>query len=287
MKILMTFFLLLPNLIFAQIISGKIIDEQNQPIKNSSVEVEIPSQDPIITESNENGEFNFELHQAQLFTIYIKEFGYQEFEKTYQANSENYLIITLQKDETINLKDVVVSSQKPLLKRKIDRIEFNVENTPLQNLSAWDIVKNTPNVLLKNEQLSVRGNTQILVTINDKKTLMSQDDLKQLLENTDGATVSSVEVITNPPAKYEASGSAIINIKMKKNVLSGYKGQISTRYHQSIYSKGMIGTSQSYNTEKWQLTGSYYLVNGKYVRKNFDVTTYEKDQTRWESDMIR
>ena len=287
MKIVITFFLLLPNLIFAQIISGKIIDEQNQPIKNSSIEVEIPSQDPIVAESNENGEFNFELHQAQSFTIYIKEFGYQEFEKTYQANSENSLIITLQKDETINLKDVVFSSQKPLLKRKIDRIEFNVENTPLQNLSAWDIVKNTPNVLLKNEQLSVRGNTQILVTINDKKTLMSQDDLKQLLENTDGATVSSVEVITNPPAKYEASGSAIINIKMKKNVLSGYKGQIATRYHQSIYSKGMLGTTQSYNTEKWQLTGSYYFVNGKYVRKNFDVTTYEKDQTRWESDMIR
>lgn len=287
MKIVMTFFLLLPNLIFAQIISGKIIDEQNQPIKNSSIEVEIPSQDPIITESNENGEFNFELHQAQSFIIYIKEFGYQELEKTYQSNSENSLIITLQKDETINLKDVVVSGQKPLLKRKIDRIEFNIENTPLQNLSAWDIVKNTPNVLLKNDQLSVRGNTQILVTINDKKTLMSQDDLKQLLENTDGATVSSVEVITNPPAKYEASGSAIINIKMKKNVLSGYKGQIATRYHQSIYSKGMLGTTQSYNTEKWQLTGSYYFVNGKYVRKNFDVTTYEKDQTRWESDMIR
>ena len=198
MKILMTFFLLLPNLIFAQIISGKIIDEQNQPIKNSSVEVEIPSQDPIIIESNENGEFNFELQQASTFTIYIKEFGYQEFEKTYQANSENYLIITLQKDETINLKDVVVSSQKPLLKRKIDRIEFNVENTPLQNLSAWDIVKNTPNVIMKNDQLSVRGNTQILVTINDKKTLMSQDDLKQFLENTDGTTVSSVEVITIP-----------------------------------------------------------------------------------------
>ena len=65
MKIVMTIFLLLPNLIFAQIITGKIIDEQNQPIKNSSIEVEIPSQDPIITESNENGEFNFELHQTQ------------------------------------------------------------------------------------------------------------------------------------------------------------------------------------------------------------------------------
>ncbi|WP_312556978.1 outer membrane beta-barrel family protein [Empedobacter brevis] len=279
--------LFFPQLIFAQLTTGKLIDEQNQAIKNSSVEVEIPSLEPIVLETDENGQFSFELNQAKSFSIYIKEFGYQEFEEVYQTDNLKPFTITLKKDESIQLKDVIVSGQKPLLKRKIDRIEFNVENTPLQNLSAWDIVKNTPNVILKNDQLSVRGNTQILVTINDKKTLMTQDELKQLLENTDGSTVSSVEVITNPPAKYEASGSAIINIKMKKNVLSGYKGQVAARYHQSIYSKGMLGTSQSYNTDKWQLTGSYYFVNGKYVRKNFDVTTYEQDKSRWESDMIR
>ena len=242
--------LFFPQLIFAQLTTGKLIDEQNQAIKNSSVEVEIPSLEPIVLETDENGQFSFELNQAKSFTIYIKEFGYQEFEEFYQADNLKPFTITLKKDESIQLKDVIVSGQKPLLKRKIDRIEFNVDNTPLQNLSAWDIVKNTPNVILKNDQLSVRGNTQILVTINDKKTLMTQDELKQLLENTDGTTVSSVEVITNPPAKYEASGSAIINIKMKKNVLSGYKGQVATRYHQSIYSKGMLGTSQSYNTDK-------------------------------------
>lgn len=287
MKTIVYILLLFPSIIFAQVITGKLMDEQNNPLTKNSIEIEIPSQDPIITESNENGEFSFELHQAKLFTIYIKEFGYQEFEETYQTNNTKSIQIVLKKDETINLKDVVVSAQKPLLKRKIDRIEFNVENTPLQNLSAWDIVKNTPNVLLKNNQLSVRGNTQILITINDKKTLMTEDQLKQLLENTDGATVFSVEIITNPPAKYEASGSAIINIKMKKNVLSGYKGQIAARYHQSIYSKGMLGTTQSYNTEKWQLTGNYYFVNGKYVRKNFDVVTFQDDKTRWESDMIR
>ncbi|MFV0157646.1 carboxypeptidase-like regulatory domain-containing protein [Empedobacter falsenii] len=237
MKTIVYILLLFPSIIFAQVITGKLMDEQNNPLTKNSIEIEIPSQDPIITESNENGEFSFELHQAKLFTIYIKEFGYQEFEENYQTNNTKSIQIVLKKDETINLKDVIVSAQKPLLKRKIDRIEFNVENTPLQNLSAWDIVKNTPNVLLKNNQLSVRGNTQILITINDKKTLMTEDQLKQLLENTDGATVFSVEIITNPPAKYEASGSAIINIKMKKNVLSGYKGQIAARYHQSIYSK--------------------------------------------------
>jgi hypothetical protein len=116
---------------------------------------------------------------------------------------------------------------------------------------------------------------------------MTQEQLKQLLENTDGNNVSSVEVITNPPAKYEAQGSAIINIKMKQNVLSGYKGRISTRYTQATYAKGLIGTSQSYNTDKWQLTGNYNFVTGDYVRKNFDVVVFDKDKTRWESDMVR
>jgi hypothetical protein len=116
---------------------------------------------------------------------------------------------------------------------------------------------------------------------------MTQEQLKQLLENTDGNNVSSVEVITNPPAKYEAQGSAIINIKMKQNVLSGYKGRISTRYTQATYAKGLIGTSQSYNTDKWQLTGNYNFVSGDYVRKNFDVVVFDKDKTRWESDMVR
>ena len=73
-------------------------------------------------------------------------------------------------------------------------------------------------------------------------------------------------------------GSAIINIKMKQNILSGYKGRISTRYHQSIYAKGKIGTSQSYNTGKWQLSGNYDFVTGDYVRKNFDVVTFNQDK---------
>ena len=288
MKIILYIFTLTTSFISAQNITTKLIDDENKPLSAISIEVETSSKKNYDLTSDKNGDFNFELEQASSFTIYIKEFGYQEFEQEFKTNEIKFpLTILLKKNETINLKDVVVSAQKPLVKRKIDRLEFNVENTPLQNLSAWDIVKNTPNVLLKNDQLSVRGNTQILVTINDKKTLMTQDELKQLLENTDGSTVSSIEVITNPPAKYEASGSAIINIKMKKNVLSGYKGQLSTRYHQATYAKGMLGTSQSYNKDKWQLSGSYYFVNGKYMRKNFDVTTYEEAKTRWESDMTR
>ncbi|WP_343535541.1 outer membrane beta-barrel family protein [Pedobacter sp.] len=192
-----------------------------------------------------------------------------------------------EKDTTIVLNTVSVSGKKPLLKRKADRLEFNIENTPLQNLSGWDILKNTPNVVVKNEELTIRGSSQILVTINDKKTLMSQEQLKAFLENTDGKNISSIEVITNPPAKYEAQGGAVLNIKMKQNKLLGYKGTLSSRYHQSIYAKGRLGLAQSFNTDKLQVSGNYDFVSGNYVRKNFDVVIFDNNNTRWESDMVR
>ena len=272
----------------AQTISGKILDSKEIGLENITIEIETSSNEDLLITSNNHGEFNFTVQSSSFFILYIKEYGYKEFEKKYFVKDLHLPIeIILENDELVNLETVNINSKKPLIKRKIDRLEFNVDDTPLQNLSAWDILKNTPNIILKNDQLSVRGNTQILVTINDKKTMMSQEELRQLLENTDGSTIYSVEVITNPPAKYEASGSAIINIKTKKNLLSGYKGQIYTRYHQTKYAKVMIGTSHSYNKNKWQLNGSYYFVNGKYFRSNYDVTTYTDAKTRWESDMIR
>lgn len=190
-------------------------------------------------------------------------------------------------DSLYLMPSVEITARRNMLKRKVDRLEFTVDRTPLQSLNAWEILRNTPNVVVKNEVLSVRGNTSIIVTINDKRTLMTPEELKQFLENTNGDQIYSIEVITNPPAKYEAEGAAVINIKMKQNKLTGYKGSVSARYHQSMYAKGRLGLMQSYNTEKWQLSGNYTFVSGDYMRQNFDVVTYEQQKTRWESDMVR
>jgi len=282
MKIYISLLLLFPVFIWSQNIKGHIENENQEPISDSRIEI---NDNPSVFYSDKEGNFSLEGISKFPVSIVIKKTDYQDYEIILEDNQS--LNIILKKDTIKSIESVNIKGNKPLLKRKIDRLEFNVDKTPLQNLNAWDILKSTPNILVKNEELSVRGNSQIIVTINDKKTLMTQEQLKQLLENTDGNNVSSVEVITNPPAKYEAQGSAIINIKMKQNVLSGYKGRISTRYTQSTYAKGLLGTSQSYNTDKWQLTGNYNVVTGDYVRRNFDVVIFDKDETRWESDMVR
>ncbi len=77
-----------------------------------------------------------------------------------------------------------MTKRKPVVKRKVDRLEFNVENSNISSLNAWEILKNTPGVTTNNNVLRIKGSTGILVTINDKKVMLSGDELKNLLENT-------------------------------------------------------------------------------------------------------
>ena len=77
------------------------------------------------------------------------------------------------------------------------------------------------------------------------------------MENTQGSDVKSVEVITNPPAKYEASGSAVLNIVLKQNKLEGYRGYVTGKYVQSIYPKGVRSIAQYYKKVKISAMASY------------------------------
>ena len=195
------------------------------------------------------------------------------------------LILTLKKNEQV-IEAVTMSHKKPMVKRKVDRLEFNVENSNISSLNAWEILKKTPNVTANNDVLAVKGSTGILITINDKKIMMSGDELKAFLENTQGDDIRSVEVITNPPAKYEAQGSAVLNIIMKKNKVEGYKGVLSSKYVQTQYAKGNIGLSQYYRKNKLSLMAAYYYGSGTYYREGTDYVHYQEDQTRWVSTCL-
>lgn len=265
-----------------QTVQGNIRNKNNEAIPEAIIEIAALK---ISTKSDAQGNFRIDSIASWPVDLKISKEKYLDLLISVE-NTEN-LEITLEKDSLTTIETVNLKTSKPVLKKKIDRLEFNIENTPLQNLSAWDILKNTPGVLLKNDELTVRGSNQIVVTINDKRTLMTGEQLKQLLENTEGNSVSAVEVITSPPAKYDAQGGAVLNIKMKKNVLSGYKGRISTRYTQATYARALAGFAQSYNRKRWQLTSSYNFSAGDFVRYNFDVVTFDAQKTRWESDLVR
>lgn len=281
------FFLCFPVLILAQKAGGTIVNTENE--KLSSVKVEVyNAQNALIKEikTDENGQFTLEGIAEQEVKLVIKNQGYSLFERKLDLKEPEPLNIVLKK-ESQEIEGVVMTKRKPLVKRKVDRLEFNVENSNISSLNAWEILKNTPGVTINNSVLSVKGSTGILVTINDKKIMLTGDELKNLLENTQGDEVKSVEVITNPPAKYEASGSAVLNIVLKKNKIEGYRGILSSKYVQTQYAKGVFGLSQYYKKDKLSLMGSYYKGLGTYYREGTDYVNYPESQTRWVSTMNR
>ena len=187
MKTQILMLMILPAMILSQSIKGHIENDNQEAVAEAKIEV---SNRKEIIISDAKGDFIIEKPFSFPLTVTISKQNYRDYDIILE-NSDPLTII-LKKDTVKTIETVTIKANKPMLKRKIDRLEYNVDKTPLQNLNAWEILKSTPNVLVKNEELSVRGNSQIIVTINDKKTLMSQEQLKQLLENTDGNNVSSV-----------------------------------------------------------------------------------------------
>lgn len=279
-----------PVMAFSQLfkINGKIINEKNENI--SEVKIEVFDQKNSLlqtTNTDENGNFNLEEISENQVKLVINDLEYKKFEEEIDLSKSNQTLkIVLQKDIS-DIEGVVINKQKPLIKRKIDRLEFNVENSNISSLNAWEILKKTPGIVFSNDVFKIKGSSAILVTINDKRVMLTGNELKNLLENTQGNDIKSVEVITNPPAKYEASGSAVLNIVMKKNNLEGYRGTVVTKYVQTQYAKGLTGISQYYKKGKISLMGSYYRGFGDYYREGTDYVHYLEDKTMWISKLNR
>ncbi|MDA6069932.1 TonB-dependent receptor family protein [Flavobacterium sp. AC] len=275
-------------------LSGKVVDGSHQAVPFADMLL-LQANDSVsykTAQTNESGEFRFNGLAKGDYLLKLKTIGFEEYLKKITIQKDTILDIISLSEITNNLESVTITSKKPIVKRLIDRLEFGVENSSLSSNNAWEILSKTPGVMTGTSgAISIRGSQSILVTINDKKVYLSGEELKQFLENTSGEEVKSIEVITNPPAKYEAQGSAVLNIKLKKNVSQGYKGSVNTAYVQSMYPKGIVSTNQFYKGEKLSLAGRYGFGSGIYVNEGTDVVHYLKEDgsidSRWESIMRR
>ncbi|MGG5208768.1 outer membrane beta-barrel protein [Chryseobacterium sp. MIQD13] len=282
-------FLLFPVLLSAQtqIVKGSVTDTENGKIPSADIKIYNLKNELIkALKTDADGYFSVEV-SVDTIKITVNKTDYVPLEKTVDLQKNGEFLKIILKKKTLEIETVVMTKQKPVVTRKVDRLEFNVENSNVSSLNAWEILKKTPGVTMNNDVIAIKGGTGILVTINDKKVMLTGDELKNFLENTQGDEIKSVEVITNPPAKYEASGSAVLNIVMKKNKIEGYRGIVSSKYVQTQYAKGVVGISQYYKKDKFSLMGSYYRGFGTYYREGTDYVNYQEDQTRWVSTMNR
>ena len=163
------------------------------------------------------------------------------------------------------LSGVTVTASKPLIEQKIDRTVINVEASVTNTGSnALEVLEKSPGISIdKDGNISLKGKQGVQVFVDGRPTYLSGQDLANMLRNMQSSQLDQLEIMTNPPAKYDAAGnSGIINIKTKKNKQVGYNGSVTAGYGQGVYPKTNESVNMNYRAGKINLFG-----NGSYSNR--------------------
>jgi hypothetical protein len=187
--------------------------------------------------ADENGLFRLDYAFAagSLYTLQCSTVGYETFSRDfiYPDTAFARQITLTAASQTLSTVNIV--AQRPLVSRKADRYVINVEGSFLENgFSALEVLQRSPGIWVNNDgSIRIKGNQSVMVMINDVVQRMSADDLAEYLRALKSEAISKIEVISNPPSEYEASGTGgIVHIQLKKSRSDGQATSLYTQYRQ-------------------------------------------------------
>ncbi|MBT8237449.1 MAG: TonB-dependent receptor [Croceitalea sp.] len=267
-------------------ISGKVVNSQNEAVAFANILLLNSADSTFVkgTSADDFGNFVLEGVEPKLYLLQASYVGRGSKPLALDITKSIKLGALIIPTEVESLDEVVVTARRPTVQRLTDRLVFQVENTVVSQGSSWEILKNTPGVIVNQDQLQIRGQNAT-VYLNDRKVQLSGQEVKELLESLSGVNIKSVEVIANPPARYDAESGPILNIVTSKAIVPGYKGSVNGTYTQGIYPKYNLGTSHYYKTEKLNLFANY-AYNPKKTNLQVDkgITFFDVDNavvSRW------
>lgn len=212
--------------------------------------------------TDESGNFELELPQhPNHYYLEIEAVGY--IPQNISLENNNPLAVRLKQDQSIELTAAVISAKKKAISIKGDKIIYDVEQMGISDgNNGLETMQQLPGISLdKDENLKFRGSTGIQIMINGKKSMLQGDALREFIRSLKGDDIKSVEIISQPSARYEASGTTgILNIVLKRNISQYLGGNIYTYAGYGEYLKHQTGGRFFYNDEKWSVnaSGSYY-----------------------------
>lgn len=255
--------------VFAQQVTGNVKDEQGKALSNSTVSL-LNAKDSSVVKlaaSNSNGSYVFNGIKAGQYIVSMSYIGYATvYSSPFEYSGTGDLTVpALQVSKmTGELKNVVVTSKKPMVEVKADKMVMNVEGTiNAVGNDALELLRKSPGVMLdKDDNISMAGKNGVQVYIDGRPTPLSGKDLADYLKSLQSSQIESIELITNPSAKYDAAGNAgIINIKLKKNKAFGTNGSVNGGYGIGVYPKYNGGLSLNHRNKNINIFGNYTYNN--------------------------
>lgn len=247
-------------------IYGRVVNITGSPVPGASVLL-LKAIDSSLVKgmiSNATGIYGFENATAGNYKIAASFTGYKvQYSASFVVAGQNEIAIDALKlsDEEVQLAEVTVSAKRPLFEQKMDRMIVNVASSiTAAGSTALEVLERSPGIIIdrQNNSLSMNGKNGVVVMINGKINRMPLSAVVQMLANMTADNIEKIELITTPPANFDAEGNAgYINIVLKQNTQFGTNGSYTLT---GGYGKGEI-TEASINFNhrkgKYNLYGDY------------------------------
>lgn len=271
--------LLCSVVVSAETIKGSVVNERGEVMPFVTISV-LASDSSLLTGAITDDEGKYEISAPSLqgrdgvgLIIQASYVGYQT-----AFGGPDFVL----HEETEQLKELEVKAKKPLIERQMDKLVVNVSASPLSaGSNGNDILRRAPGVRIdKDGNITVNGKS-VEIWVDGKPSYLSGQQLKAMLDGTDGNTIEKIEIISNPSAKYDASGQGgIINIKTKRNMMKGLNGMLSAGYGGMYFgdvkrwlSQEMFSLMLNYRGEKTYTFGQFTQV---FAQNDIDFESYRE-----------
>ncbi len=256
--------------VFAQTVKLRVdvIDEKKEPVQNATaILYKLP--DTVLVTSKT-------VQAAVLFTVSINT-GYVLKVTAVGMQERLYPFVINQKDTNLTVElaykvnsmgNVTVVSKKPLIKQEDDKTIVDTEVLANSSTNAYEVMEKTPGVIVDQDgNVYLASTSPATVMINGREMKLSSADLASLLKSLPAGSVSKIEILRTPSAKYDASNSGgMINIILKKGVKLGTNGSVNAAYFQGVYSTKTLGFNLNKGSGKINSYLSYQFTD----RNNFE-----------------
>ncbi|MCS4302347.1 TonB-dependent receptor [Chryseobacterium sp. BIGb0232] len=225
--------------------------------------------------ADSNGKFDFNDVKSGTYHLKISRNGSEVYQSDHISLTDNTTLPSI--DLSIkSIEGVTITKAKPMIERQDGKMILNVENSIASTgNSAFEVLEKAPGINIdNNDNISLRGKGNLLIQIDGKNTPMTGNDLANYLRGIPSSTIDKIEFITNPSSKYDAAGSSIINIKLKKEQRKGTNGSISTSLGMGKYVKNNNSISINHRNKKINIFANYSFAyreayNGLVLDRNF------------------
>ncbi|HEU4718528.1 MAG TPA: outer membrane beta-barrel family protein, partial [Bacteroidia bacterium] len=276
-------------------VHGKVMNAENQPMQYVVVTL-LKTDDSTLVKgavTDADGAYSMNGIEAGNYFVTASFTGYEKkwigpvsISADADVPVENIVLM-----QSAEMSAVTISSVQPLFVQKPGMLIMNVENSPVRiSGTAYDVICKAPGVTVDQDgNFSLQGRGGVQVYMDGKPTYLSGEQLRSYLQNIPAAGIIRVELMTTPPAKYDAEGSAgIINLVTKKSAQQGFNGSVSGGYGYGRTWKSEAGVSLNYGKPKFSVYAKYDLSTprrkeAKFVTRNVpfggDTTRYDQDVT--------